>query len=125
MTAVSPREQDREWAWRWMGATAAWTVVSAATHPLVASLALEMSAFLRPRGMEVLLDGRVVQTLSVEPTRRFYHLKPLTVTPGYHSLVFHPADPPTVADDVIHNGDLRPLSFAIGTWSWTVEEGER
>ena len=69
--------------------------------------------------MELRLDGRRVQTLVVEPSRRIYQIGPLTVTPGDHELVFHPAEAPTVAGDVIDNGDRRPLSFALGTWSWT------
>ena len=79
-----------------------------------------MSAFHRARRMELLLDGRSVQTLVVEPSRRIYQIGPLTVPPGDHELVFHPAEAPTVAGDVINNGDRRPLSFALGTWNWSV-----
>jgi hypothetical protein len=120
MTGFFPREHDPEWAWRWMGADAAWTIVNTTARPIVATLGLEMSAFHRARRMELLLDGRHVQTLVVEPSRRIYQCGPLTVVPGGHELVFHPAEPPTVAGDLINNGDPRPLSFALGTWSWTV-----
>ena len=68
----------------------------------------------------LLLDGRHVQTLVVEPSRRVYQLGPIAVMPGDHELVFHPAEEPTVAGDVINNDDRRPLSFALGTWNWTV-----
>jgi hypothetical protein len=120
MTDVFRRERDAEWTWRWMGADAAWTIVNTRVRPIVAALDLEMSAFDRPRRMELRLDGRSVQTLVVEPSRRVYQIGPLTVPPGDHELVFHPAEPPTVAGDVIHNGDGRPLSFALGTWIWSV-----
>jgi hypothetical protein len=70
--------------------------------------------------MELRLDGHPVQTLVVAPSRRIYRLGPLTIVPGDHQLAFHPAEAPTVAGDVINNGDRRPLSFAIGTGSWTV-----
>jgi hypothetical protein len=103
-----------------MGPDAAWTIVNTQFRPIVAALDLEMSAFDRPRRMELRLDGRSVQTLVVEPSRRVYQIGPLTVPPGDHELVFHPAEPPTVAGDVIHNGDGRPLSFALGTWIWSV-----
>ena len=53
-------------------------------------------------------------------SRALYQIGPLTVPPGDHELAFHPADAPTVADDVINNGDRRRLSFAVGTWSWSV-----
>jgi len=120
MTDVFRREHDAEWTWRWMGADAAWTIVNTRVRPIVAALDLEMSAFDRPRRMELRLDGRSVQTLVVEPSRRVYQFGPFTVPPGDHELVFHPAEPPTVAGDVIHNGDGRSLSFALGTWIWSV-----
>jgi hypothetical protein len=121
MTGFSPRDHDAAWAWRrWMGTDAAWTIVNTSARPIVATLGLEMLALDHARRMEVRLDGRQVQTLVVEPSRRIYEIGPLTVPPGDHKLVFHPAEAPTVADDVIHNGDRRPLSFALGTWHWSV-----
>jgi hypothetical protein len=120
MTGFFPRERNADWTWRWMGHDAAWTIVSTGAQPIVTTLGIELSAFHRTRRMDVRLDGRAVQTLVVEPPRRIYQIGPLTVTPGSHQLVFHPAELPTVATDTIKNGDTRPLSFAVGTWSWTV-----
>ena len=120
MTGFFPREHDAEWTWRWMGNDAAWTIVNTSARPIVADIGIEMSAFHRARRMELRLDGRSVQTLVVEPSRRIYQIGPLTVPPGDHELVFHPAEAPTVAGDVINNRDRRPLSFALGTWNWTV-----
>ena len=124
MTGFSPREHDGEWTWRWMGKGADWTIANPRAHPAVATLALELSALHRARRMEVRLDGRPVQTLVVEPSRRTYEIGPLTVNPGDHILAFHPTEAPTVADDVMGNGDRRPLSFALGTWKWSVR-GDR
>jgi len=120
MTAFSDREYNEDWTWRWMGPDASWKIVNTSARPIVAAIGLEMSAFHRARRMELQLDGHSVQTLVVEPSRRIYQIGPLTVPPGAHELVFHPSEAPTVADDVINNGDRRPLSFALGTWNWTV-----
>jgi hypothetical protein len=120
MTAFFPREHDAEWSWRWMGTDAAWTIANTTTRPIVAGLGVEMSALHHARQMEVQLDGHRVQTLVVEPLRRIYQIDPLIVAPGNHELVFHPAEAPTVAGDVVHNRDPRELSFALGTWTWTV-----
>jgi hypothetical protein len=120
MTGFFPREYNPEWTWRWMGNDAAWTIVSTSAQPIVTTLDIQLAAFHRTRRIEVRLDGRSVQTLVVEPQRRIYQIGPLTVTPGSHPLVFHPSEPPTVATDMIKNGDTRPLSLAVGTWSWTV-----
>lgn len=116
-----PREHDSERSWRWMGGAASWTIVNAGTRPIVATLGLELSAFSRTRRMEVRLDGHRVQTLVVETAQAVHRVGPFTVAAGEHTLVFHPLDPPTVASDVIDNGDQRPLSFAVGTWRWIVE----
>jgi hypothetical protein len=122
MTGFYPREHNKEWSWRWMGAGAAWTIVNTSGRTIVAVAGIEMSAFHRPRRLELLLDGQPVQTLLVEQPRRIYQLGSLTVTPGHHVLLFRPDEPPTVASEVIANGDSRQLSFALGTWSWIVQD---
>lgn len=116
------RERDAEWSWRWMGADAGWAVVNASPKPIVATLDVELSAFHRSRTLALLLDARPVETLVVEQSRRTYRVGPLTVLPGLHELRFRPAEPPTVAATVIDNSDRRPLSFALGTWQWTVAD---
>jgi hypothetical protein len=121
MTGFFPRERDAEWTWRWMGNDAAWTIANTGAQPVVTTLTIELSAFHRPRRMELRLDGRLVHDLVVEPPRRTYEIGPLTVNPGGHTLVFHPTEAPTVADDMIHNRDRRRLSFALGTWNWSVQ----
>jgi len=120
MTAFFDREYNEDWTWRWMGPDASWRIVNTGARPIVAAISLELSAFHRARRLELRLDGRQVQTVVVEPSRRTYQLGPLTVAPGAHQLGFHPADAPTVAGDVSHNGDRRPLSFAFGTWRWEI-----
>lgn len=120
MTRFFPREHDADWTWRWMGADAAWTIVNTGSRPIVATLCLQISAFHRVRRLDLQLDGARVQTLVVEPPRRPYEIGPLTVSPGSHEIVFHPVEPPTTVSDVIHNRDRRPLSFAVGTWNWSV-----
>jgi hypothetical protein len=121
MRAFGPREYDETWTWRWMGPEASWIVVNRTDRPIVVALDAEMSAFHGARRLEILLDGRHVQTLLVGEHRRLHRIEPLALTPGDHQLTFHPADPPTVADAVMNNGDRRPLSFALGTWHWDVQ----
>ncbi len=125
MTGFFPREHNAEWTWRWMGKDAACTIMNTSAQPIVTTLDIELSAFARARRMELRLDGRDLQTLVVEPPRRIYQIGPLSVTPGGHELVFHPAEAPTVANDVINNGDRRALSFALGTWHWTMRGEQR
>ena len=124
MTAFYPREHDETWAWRWMGSTASWTIVNRTARPIVALVDVEMTAFHSARRLKVLLDGREVQALTVAEQRGRNLLGPLDLTPGDHELLFQPVDPPSIAGDLITNGDRRALSFGIGAWQWQVE-GER
>jgi hypothetical protein len=122
MKAFYPREYNPAWTWRWMGSEASWKIVNRSDGPIVASVDVEMTAFHVARRLELLLDGWKMQTLIVEEGRHTIRLGPLVLTPGDHLLAFHPADPPTVANEVIRNGDRRPLSLAVGTWRWTVRD---
>ena len=121
MTAFSPREHDEGKTWRWMGPEASWKIVNRSGRPVVAAVDIEMWALGGVRRLELLLDRREVQMPAIEEQRRLYRIGPLALTPGDHELVFRPTDPPTVADDLLRNGDRRPLSFAFGTWQWTVQ----
>lgn len=121
MAGFSPRESTETETWRWMGDAASWTVVNTSAATVVAVVDVDLSAFLRARRVRMLLDGRAVQDLTVGTTRQSYRLGPFTLTPGPHMLAFHPEDPPTIADDVVNNGDDRALSIAAGSWRWLVE----
>ena len=101
-----------------------WTIVNTGARPIVGALELEASAFDHPRAMEVRLDGQLVQTFVVEQSRCEYRIGPLDVAPGDHELVFHPSEPPAPAGDVIHDGDRRRLSFAIGRSNWSLGSGQ-
>jgi hypothetical protein len=120
MTDFYPRESDRFRTWRWMGSDASWRVVNRTKNRVMAMLDVEITAFPEARRLKLLLDGREVQSTMVGPQRGFIRLGPLTLVPGEHDLLFRPVDPPVVADDRIGNGDPRLLSFAFGTWHWTV-----
>ena len=106
------------------GADAQWTVVNTGTQPLVATLALELSANPAQR-LDVRLDGRPLQTVAVEPSRDTYQLGPLTVGPGDHELLFHATTALRVPDEAGNNGDRRQVSFELGTWTWTARSEPR
>jgi hypothetical protein len=122
MTAFYPREHDAIWTWRWMGAEASWTVVNARPRQTRAVLEVELTSFQDRRTLTLLLDGREVQTLVVEPQRTMHRVGPLTLTPGRHALVFRPSAPGTIANALVDDDERRLQSFAIGTWLWSVEE---
>jgi hypothetical protein len=121
MTGFSPRERNAERTWRWMGTDASWTITNTRERAVVASLDVELSAFAGTRHMELRFDTLPVEgvkTLLVTSERHTYRIGPITLLPGDHELLFHPVEAPTVAADVIGNSDTRPLSFAVGAWSW-------
>jgi len=69
----------------------------------------------------VCLDGEREQTLDVEQGPRTYRIGPLALTPGPHRLTFHSTAAPTMAHEVLRNGDRRALSFSMGAWEWSVQ----
>jgi hypothetical protein len=121
MAAFYPREYDAAWTWRWMEPEASWTIVNSSERPIAAAVDVDLTAFRGARRLTIRLDGSDVQTLTAEEQRSSHRIGPLGLTPGSHQLAFHAADPPSVADDVLHNGDPRALSFAFGAWHWTIE----
>ena len=120
-TAAMPgffsREHSAKGTWRWMARDAAWSITNTGVQPIAATLAVELWAFQRTRTLEILLNGSHVQTISVTRRRQNYDVGPLTVPPGDHLLVFHSAELPSVANEI---DDRRMVSFAVGTWMWTV-----
>jgi hypothetical protein len=122
MTAFFPVEHDESRTWRWLGHDASWRIVNRSGRPVVAAVDIEMWALGRARRLGLQLDGREVQVLLIQEQPRPYRVGPLVLVPGDHELAFHPAEPPTVADDLVKNGDRRSLSFAVGAWRWTVLE---
>jgi hypothetical protein len=127
-TATMPgffrREHNAKGTWRWMAQDAAWTITNTSVQPIAAMLAIELWAFQRPRVVELLLDGRHVQNVGVERTRRLYHVGPLTVPPGNHALAFRSADAPTSTRRATKNVYRRAVSVAVGAWTWTVVGGQ-
>jgi hypothetical protein len=124
MTSFYPREHNETWTWRWMGSAASWTVVNRSRSTVLVSGSLEIVAFDGPRRLTLFLDGTEVQTLTVPEQRRTHVVGPLSLSPGIHDLAFHSAEPPTIADNVLKNGDRRAVSFGVGAWEWAVD-GER
>ena len=124
MTSFYPREHNETWTWRWMGSAASWTIVNRSRSTVRVSGSLEIVAFDGPRRLTLFLDGTEVQTLTVPEQRRTHVVGPLSLSPGIHDLAFHSAEPPTIADNVLKNGDRRAVSFGVGAWEWAVD-GER
>jgi hypothetical protein len=120
MHAFYPREYDETWTWRWMGPPASWKIVNRTDRSIAGTAVVEIAAFAAPRRLRLSLDGLAVQTLVVGAQRSVSRVGPLTLSPGDHELVFSPSEAPTVADEIVHNGDRRPLSFAVGGWNWTI-----
>jgi hypothetical protein len=118
MEGFFDREATGEWTWRWMGDTASWTIVNTGNAEVVAGLEVELQAFGGGRELQLTLDGRDIGVLTIGTARRFHTVPSFAVPPGRHTLAFVPREPPSVADAILHNGDGRRLSFAVGEWRW-------
>ena len=84
-----------------------------------------MSSFHGTRQVTTLLSRRrPVQTMTSSADGRTHSQSgPRRSCRATTILEFSPVDPPTVADDVIHNRDRRRLSLASGRGMWAVGDG--
>jgi len=119
MSGFFAREYDGKRSWRWMSAEAEWTVVNTGDEWIGATLRIEAEAFGGTRMLQLRLDGRPVQSLTIRAVSQAYQVELPPVAPGSHRLEFHPADPPAAVPSAGGHRDPRRLSFAIGSWSWT------
>jgi hypothetical protein len=117
------READDVRAWRWMGAAAAWEVINTTMSSTSTTLRLNLESFHMTRHLDVLLDGQLQQSVTVDTARQWYDIGPLMLSPGRHLVAFRAVEPPTIADAVARNGDTRALSVALGAWMWTTRGG--
>jgi len=114
-----PREYHGTETWRWMGQTGALRIV-ADGESAGAALGLELKAFPLERRVQWLLNGRPAGELRVAPEWRWYELSLGRLARGDTTLTLACPDPATVASDVLHNGDPRPLGVALGSWTLRV-----
>ena len=111
-----PREHEGEATWRWMGQTGTLQVV--ATRESVGTvLELELKAFPGDRRVEWFLDGRRLGELEVAAEWRRYELPLGPLAPGKTTLALACREAAIVANDVLHNDDLRSIGLAVGSWS--------
>ena len=115
MRAFRPRERDSGTTWRWMEREASWWFANGTNAPIEASLDLVLSAFQQMRTLDVLLDGHLVQTVSVGTDARTYRLGPMSITPGGHTLSFHPSA----------GAESSGLTFRFESWRWLPHEAPR
>ncbi len=110
------REFKGEQTYRWMSAEGQLWLENRTGEGLWATLELELTAFGDPRRIELALANRPVGGLVVGPDLVAHAVGPLWLASGRQVLRLRSSEPPTVADDLLDNGDTRPLSIAL--WDW-------
>ena len=115
-----PREHRNGDSWRWMANDASWTIASPTPRRHV-TLDVNLHAFQAHRPLLVTLDDKPGQMFDIGPNAATYRIGPLVLAAGSHRLTFHSPAAPTIADEVIRNGDRRALSIAVGAWQWSAE----
>jgi hypothetical protein len=124
MSGFFAREYLGKRSWRWMGNDGEWTVVVTGEGWIAATLCIEAEAFGGTRTLQLRLDGRSVQSLTIGPGPQDYRIALPAVAPGAHHLLFHAVEPPAAVPAVGSHRDPRRLSFAIGPWTWALR-GDR
>jgi hypothetical protein len=116
------REYQGARTYRWMADRGSLTVVHTGDVPLEVRFQLELNSFPTERALGIAFDGLPMGELVVSTDPSRYELGPLAVTPGRHRLDLVPRTPAVIADEIRHNGDLRPLTVALGSWSLSFDK---
>jgi hypothetical protein len=118
MPGFYERERLRGDVWWWMGSTGSWRVVNTTDETLEAYLEIELEAFAHARALTLASDVEPPLEYRVG-TRARQTVGPFVLRPGTHTLVFRMAEPATVVDTVLRNGDGRAVSIRIFDWRWS------
>ncbi len=116
------REFKDDRTYRWMSGEGQLWLENRSRETVEATLELELLAFAHERRISIELGQRPLGELRVGLQRTVHAVGPLLLTSGRHTLRLRSADPATVADDLLHNGDSRSLSVAL--WDWRVLTAE-
>ncbi len=117
-SGFSDCERSAEGSWRWMADRGEWQIDNLAPEPRTVAVAIELQAFPGERAIAIDVNGHPIQEVLVQPAREWHRIGPLVLQAGANRLQFRPLTSPTVAADVLHNGDPRRLSLAVWTWKW-------
>ncbi len=112
------REYAGDTTFRWLGPSGEWQLVNSGAAAIETRLELELWSLGAARDLELTLDGERVATVRIAPEPAWYSLGSLSLGSGRHRLGWRPVGPAVVADELLGNGDLRPLTVAVGSWRW-------
>ena len=112
------REYQAERTFRWLGAAGEWRLVNGGEVEISAQLELELWSLGAARDLELEMDGKSLGSVRVGLEPSWYTVGELSVPPGPHRLLWRPSGDPVVPDELLGNGDTRPLTVAVGSWRW-------
>jgi hypothetical protein len=118
-TGFFRRQDHGDRNYRWMGQRGTLRLVNAANAPRRATLRLVLHAMPHERRLLAALGGeaaREVGRVGLEPAP--VEIGPLDLPPGESLLRLRSAEPATVADRILRNGDPRALTVAL--WEWHI-----
>jgi hypothetical protein len=115
------REYAAGSTFRWLGPSGEWWLMNRERSPVNVWLELDLWTFDGVRKLDLVLDGQKVARLRVGLEAASYRLGPLLLAPGRRRLSWWPREPAVAPDEILGNGDHRPLTVAVGSWRWLAQ----
>jgi hypothetical protein len=116
-------EVDPTGRWRWArNRQSVMTVYASRDYPR-AALSFDATSFQQARTLRIAMDGRELARLEVPAGRAINVKVSLRLHRGAQAIQLTTDPAPVVADQVMHNGDLRALSVRVGQVRVTAKSG--
>jgi len=102
------------YTWRWMANNGEVTVINNTKEDKMVSIEFNAASFARVRNLDVSLNGSFLKRLQTGTKKSKYIINDIRLIQGENLIVLHTPEGTDNINAVLHNGDMRDVSIALG-----------